>query len=212
MNCYVLQDAGLSHSYFEEANKLKVNSFLERVRSSATAQTRTLRKKHMLTSSVVAETAYYQPMELEEMDLSFLEPKRGLRPRPMQRVPHAMHVEKIQLLVQVVGGRNVPLRSEGSSGTRSKSSASAGAGGGAGGRRGASNNDSSNADMPALDEAKFNDLGRIRTVVEIKFQEYELSTTSVSGAAPLWKQSLAFPFRYVLSFLVAPQYFIVSFA
>ena len=46
-----------------------------------------------------------------------------------------------------------------------------------------------------LDESKSKEKRRIRTIVEVKFQENSLSTTSSSGGAPLWKQSLSFPFR-----------------
>jgi hypothetical protein len=119
-----------------------------------------------------------------------------------------MHVDKIQLLVQVVGGRNIPLRSNNPESGTSKSTASI--------TRHSSRPNGAGADeMPALDESKFGDFGRIRTVVEIKFQENELSTVSASGIAPLWKQSLAFPFRscdclvneYLLKILYSEYFF-----
>ena len=82
------------------------------MRSSQTAQQRQLRKTVVTTTSLVAEIPYYQPLEFEELDLSFLEPKRGLKPKAKARVASKMHVDKVNLLVQVVGARNIPLRSE----------------------------------------------------------------------------------------------------
>lgn len=56
------------------------------------------------------------------------------------------------------------------------------------------------AEMPVLDADVLNDdkmreMRRARTMVEVRFQEHALCTSSVGGAAPLWKQSMSIPFQ-----------------
>ncbi len=60
-----------------------------------------LRKKALRTSSLVAETIYFQPQEKEEFDWGIFDGKRSLKPKPMTRSPQGMHVDRCSLLVQV---------------------------------------------------------------------------------------------------------------
>ena len=50
-------------------------------------------------------------------------------------------------------------------------------------------------DEALLDETKVNMRKRAQTCVEVKFQENRESTVCMAGRAPLWKQSIALPFR-----------------
>jgi len=45
-----------------------------------------------------------------------------------------------------------------------------------------------------LDERKLNLMQRVRTFVEVRFQEHKARTSCLEGNTPLWKQSLAIPF------------------
>jgi hypothetical protein len=92
-------------------NKYRVSNFLQRVRGAAAALDKTARKKTLVTSSVVAETDYFETTK-EEMDLALFARKRDLKPKAKKRIPQAMHVDRCELLVQVVGAKNVPLRAE----------------------------------------------------------------------------------------------------
>ena len=46
-----------------------------------------------------------------------------------------------------------------------------------------------------LDMDKFNFRKRVRTFVEVSFQENSVKTTCLDGNTPFWKQSLSLPFR-----------------
>jgi len=91
-------------------NTAKVSNFLQRVRSSQTAQSRKKQRKKFVTSSVVVEKDYFQVDKLEVVNL--LERKRDLHPRPKNRNPVSVQIDKCELLVQVVGAKNIPLRIE----------------------------------------------------------------------------------------------------
>lgn len=191
-------------------NAAKVTSFLQRVRSSHTALSRKKKKKNFVTSSVVVETNY---IELEELELiNLFERKRSLHPKVKVRTPLSVQVDKCELLVQVVGAKNIPLRTEhdgmASLGAGAGAAGAAGAGAGVGGtstrRRGRSSSGagagSALEDEPIvsehmLDERKMKEKRRARTFVEVKFQENSVATAAMDGGTPMWRQSLSLPFR-----------------
>jgi hypothetical protein len=70
-----------------------------------------LRRKKVVTDSVVASTDYFSPKEAEPIDLIPAR-KRALHPKVKQRLPGALQVTACEVLVQVVGARNIPLRAE----------------------------------------------------------------------------------------------------
>jgi hypothetical protein len=94
----------------ESVHTGKVTNFLMRVRNSQTALHRNKRKKKLATSSVVIETNY---LEMEEVQLgALLERKRSLRPKVKARAAVSIQIDSCELLVQIVGAKNIPLRSE----------------------------------------------------------------------------------------------------
>ena len=187
-------------------NITKINNFLNRIRNSQTVLSRKKKKKNFITSSVVVETDY---LKLQEVELfNILERKRSLHPKVKIRVPVSVQVDKCELLIQIVGAKNVPLRSEietinnntsllntttgvvGSRRTRGRSTSGAGAGGTGGG----------DVDAPIvsehmLDERKMKERRRARSFVEVKFQENVVSTVAMDGGTPMWRESLSLPFR-----------------
>lgn len=197
----------------ESVNLAKANNFLVKVRASFTALARRVQKKHLTTASVVIETDYFpdvQPLDvLEEL---FHIRRRVLKPRAKERVPETMDIDYCEMLVQVVGARNIPLR--GSNGSDNNSTVQGGL------RTSASltaqlMQDVSRGNAPAsppgsparnnpnaaigevrrlVDERKIQLRKRIRSFVEVKFQEHTLATIVLEGATPLWRQSLALPF------------------
>jgi hypothetical protein len=94
-----------------ETNKTKISSFLEKVRNSHTAVSRRHRRKKMMTASAVAETDYYTRDERESSTILPAR-KRALKPKAKVRAALAMEVSRCDLLVQVVGAKNIPLRVE----------------------------------------------------------------------------------------------------
>jgi len=189
----------------------KLKSFLQRVRSSSTLQTRHFLRKTISTSAAVAETAYFRP--LVEIDLETLLPekKRSLKPKAAVRSTTAMHVNKASILVQVVAAKNIPLRSETDMTTRgavrgstmrgsmspTKTRRGAGAGADSDGYNsaGSADGDGPQISEALLDESKVTLRRRARTCVEVRFQEHRESTSAITGGAPLWKQSFSLPFR-----------------
>jgi hypothetical protein len=153
------------------ANKRAAASFWTRVRESQATLSRTGVKKTFATTSMVAETDITPHLTwMQVLDFSWIIPprKRALQPTTHQRAPHVVQVAGCNVLVQVVGARNLPVREEPADG-----------GGDAGG--GASSLRSGSEDG-------------VKTYVEVKFQDHKLRTQTIGGSAPLWKQSLALPF------------------
>lgn len=201
-----------------EASKIKISEFLERVRNSHTALTRQHTRKKFFTSSAVAETDYYHVDEWDDIEL--LPPrKRALRPKAKVRTAQSMEVSKCDLLIQIVGARNVPLRAE----IDEEQFTSTGGLSTLKQRKGVrSSHDKSlerdqveveENDTPGvgtsaerafsrplitgelLDATKIREKMRARTFVEVRFQEGVCATTGMEGGSPLWKQSLSLPFR-----------------
>ena len=200
-----------------EASKTKISEFLDRVRNSHTALTRQHRRKKFFTSSAVAETNYFHIDEWD--DIALLPPrKRALRPKAKVRTAQSMEVSKCDLLIQIVGARNVPLRAE-----IDEEQFTSSGGLSAVKRKGVrSSHDRSlerdqveveEGDTPGvgtsteralnrplitgelLDATKMREKMRARTFVEVRFQEGVCATTGMEGGSPLWKQSLSLPFR-----------------
>ena len=59
------------------------------------------RKKTVATESFVAESDYFELVPMEEVDLSFLDRRRALRPRAVRRAPIGLNIDKCNVLVQV---------------------------------------------------------------------------------------------------------------
>ena len=203
------------------ASKTKISSFLERVRDSHTALTKQHRKKKQSTASAVSETEYYLVDEMEE--IVFLPPrKRALRPKANVRTAQTMDILKCDLLIQIVGAKNVPLRVEideeqftstgglnvntvkPRKGPRSSQDRSLERDqvevedGGVGTSTDKALNLNLNRPLitgELLDATKMREKMRARTFVEVRFQEGLCYTTGMEGGSPLWKQSLSLPFR-----------------
>ncbi len=140
----------------------------------------------------------------------------------------SIQIDSCELLVQVVGARNIPLRTEfeysdvnaankkltsgGMSPTKSrKVPRRAGAGSDSEGEGVGQSSDADNlitrnrggsnaAEQPIvsehmLDERKLKEKKRAKTFVEVRFQENIIATTPYEGGTPMWKQSIALPFR-----------------
>jgi hypothetical protein len=194
----------------EQRVREKVSNFMARVRQSQVAQSVRSRKK-LSTTSAVAEVAYFKPTEVLDLNKLFPEPKRGLRPITKDRQPTTMQVQKCYLLVQVVGARNVPLREERTQNSaltgrasspkkpRGRGLSSSGSGYGSSGSSGESDAEdfaqNHRVGEEFLDPAKLEYQQRARTFVEVRFQEHSRRTVGNAGRSPLWKESLAIPFR-----------------
>ena len=93
----------------------RASSFLQKVRESNTAMTRKARRKKLVTSSVVYQPYIVQPQIntflLYLMSAEFVpQRKRALKPKPVERVPQAILTKKCDVLVQIVGAKNLPVR------------------------------------------------------------------------------------------------------
>jgi hypothetical protein len=132
------------------------------------------------------------------------------------RAALAMEVSRCDLLVQVVGAKNIPLRVEideeqfTATGGMSPNKKNRRRGGRGRDRDPSAERsgeedlvgelDDRNAMQPLitgdlLDATKVRERMRARTFVEVRFQENAMATTCMEGGAPLWKQSLSLPFR-----------------
>lgn len=174
-------------------NAPKIASFLQRVRSSQTASSRQRKKPHFVTSSVVVETDYLQFEEAEVVDC--FGRLRRLHPKPKYREAASIQVDKCELLVQIVGAKNIPLRSEEQSIQSQLLTASRATAGGAGGGGGGVDEQPLVSEH-LLDERKRKDKLRARTFVEVRFQEHSATTSTLDGGScPMWRQSVALPFH-----------------
>ena len=190
----------------------KIKNFLQRVRTSNVAQSRSQGRKKFSTSSTVAETSYFQLPDEVALETLLPQRKRSLKPSGTARTTNAMHVSDSRLLVQVISARNIPLRLDEEDGgpnvnlarratTPSQRSPSRK-------RRASSRNrldlgdEGSGAEdediaiaEDLLDETKATLARRANTCMEVRFQEHKERTTAMSGSAPLWKQTISLPFR-----------------
>ncbi|CAM9934128.1 unnamed protein product, partial [Discosporangium mesarthrocarpum] len=158
-----------------------VMDFVQRVRESRTAQDRRRAQKRVTYASVVQE------MSVPQFGLGFaldtLLPKRHrtLHPEPKDRAAVTVQLEKCRLLVQLVSARNVPIRSLEEMGGIAVAPAAS-----------RQNNLAADDDL----EEDFGTRKRIpvSSFVEVTFQDTRKRTTTCDGLAPLWKESLGFPF------------------
>jgi hypothetical protein len=204
----------------ESVNLAKVNNFLLRVRNSFTVLSRSrVRKKKLLTSSVVLEVNYISDLELLPFLFDFLlERKRELKPKVKQRSPEVMNVNNCDLLVQVIGGKNIPLRLDfsnspalengtaafGQSGRFNQSgkfdpSNTLTAGGGANNLNqsqsfGVGPGANNAINRLQLNEFKMKEKRRVQSFIEVKFQDRIIATGTFEGITPMWKESLTMPF------------------
>lgn len=224
----------------ESINVGKVANFLQRVRNSNIAMSRSVRRRRLTTSSVVLETENISTAFI--IDGEWLRRRRDLKPRVKERLPEALQVEECELLVQVVGAKNVPLRSvfdadgnipgftrmdRNSPQKRALTTAmtTSAAGPSSPGRLSfgssaalaaltlpplgnltGNNPNSAEETAPlireeissaalALDERKLREKRRVRSFVEVRFQEHTIATATLDGSMPLWKQSISIPFH-----------------
>lgn len=92
----------------ESPNMAKVRNFLQRVRNSRVILSRKSKKRKLATSSVVLEVDVLPSLEIPSL---LIDRKRDLKPKVKERIPETIQVEKCELKIQVVGARNIPLRS-----------------------------------------------------------------------------------------------------
>ena len=173
----------------EIKNRKKVVSFLQRVRDSQTALSRKTRRKQIVTQSVLYEPNHgIGVLSFEEVvQKNYIpERKRALRPKGIDRTPIAAPTTACEFLVQVVGARNVPLRAVGED---EPIDSKKGSGGRYGGHRGGDYDTAS-----LLEKRNRRDTRLVRSFVEVSFQERKVSTTTMDGQNPMWKQSLSLPF------------------
>lgn len=255
----------------ECVNVGKVMNFLARIRNSQIALSRKVQKKRLTTSSVVIETDYFPTIwaGVQYVEDMLLRRRRVLKPKPKERLPETMEVEHCDVLVQVVGARNIPQRNperlhgfrmddmgaaaspsrpprsqlisaqsrglstlnpgdenqpllggnnevaNGPPGSPSRLNAAGGVVGGSPNRnellrrsllgssieminRNAFNGSASSGTLPDtrqwIDYQKLQELRRVRSFVEVRFQEHLVATTTIDGTMPLWKQSISIPF------------------
>ena len=178
-------------------NRLKVKSFLDRVRNSMTALKKRNIRKSITTNNVIAEVQYFYPIVLDDVETLIPARKRELKPVPKVRVPQAVQVSHCDVLVQVVGAKNIPLRQDNGVTERSSKSRRSNRGGSRGGRGSDSDGERNEPTVSddVLDANKINEKKRARSVMEVRFQERACDTVCIEGAAPLWKQSFSYPFR-----------------
>ncbi|CAM9315544.1 unnamed protein product [Ectocarpus fasciculatus] len=193
----------------------KISGFLQRVRDSHTAVSRQSKQKKVATNSVISE-----PIQIESTEFSFanlfkfteyFEPKRALKPKPTARKAASTILSSCDLLIQVVGGKNVPLRiNDGASAAAGRRTATTPMS-----RKRQPSFDADDIDdnssmvfstasaamgrstvgLDLLDKNKLSEKQRARTFIEVSFQDNTVCTTSVNGAAPNWKQSLSLDIR-----------------
>ena len=176
-------------------NAPKIAPFLQRVRSSQTASSRQKKKPHFATPSVVVETDYLQ---FEEAQLGDCFGRlRRLHPKPKYREAASIQVDKCELLVQIVGAKNIPLRAEEES-IQSQLLTASRTGAAAAAMEGRLQLDEQQplVSEHLLDERKRKDKLRARTFVEVRFQEHSATTSTLDGGScPMWRQSVSLPFH-----------------
>lgn len=179
----------------DTSQKLKISDFMSRVRNSVSSLNRGSGRK-LNTGSVVATTEYFQLIDALPWTALIPPRKRELRPAPKARLPIAMQVNNCNLLVQLVGAKNVPLRKKDESASNERASDNS--------KRnqqrdrnngGGYNNNNPTISGDLLDESKIGEKKRARSYLSLKFQENSVRTVCVDGGAPLWKESVSLPFR-----------------
>lgn len=185
------EDNGVQITMLE--SKKKISNFLDRVRSSKAVVARRGKKVEHSTHSLVAETAYFQPIIIDDLDLLIPKRKRNLRPDVKARVPQALQVQSCDLLIQVIGAKCIPTRLDTLEDTNAAKLNKQGSPSKKSTKLEGIDEPAINEDM--LDMDKRNDKKKARTFVEIRFQENVIATVSIEGTGPLWKQSLSLPFR-----------------
>ena len=187
------EEEGPNTTADEGHNKKKVVSFLQRVRDSQTAISRKTRRKQIVTQSVIFEPNHgVGVLSFEEVVQKSIIPerKRALKPKEVDRTPIAAPTTACELLVQVVGARNVPLRAGGQDeGNAAEGSVGGGGNSRFGGVRG------SHDTASLLEKSSKRNKQFVRSFVEVSFQDRKVSTTSMDGQSPMWKQSLSLPFH-----------------
>ena len=103
----------LLESLMGHSNTNKISNFMDRIRDIHMNMERgSGGAKHaaLCTSDLVAETDYTFQFEFFELEKIIPDRIRALKPTPKVRTPQATQVNSCNLLVQVVGCKNVPLR------------------------------------------------------------------------------------------------------
>lgn len=202
----------------ESVNLAKATNFLQRVRNSYTVTSRRVTKKKLKTASVVLEVNFVPRLDFLPLLLSALfARRRELKPKKKDRSPEVAVINACDLLVQVVGAKNIPLRIDFSPFGRDGPEAMAmsgrfsgpGRGGGGGvlssparGGGGALLTDAPSSPGPGLghvgrltlNEFKLRERRRVHSFIEVKFQDQVIATTTFQGTTPMWKESLSLPF------------------
>jgi hypothetical protein len=94
----------------------KITGFLQRVRDSHTSVSRQSKQKKIATNSVISE-----PIQIPDQEFSLaslfkfteaFERKRSLKPKARERKAASTILSSCDLLIQVVGSKNIPLRAQ----------------------------------------------------------------------------------------------------
>ena len=105
----------LLESLMGHSNTNKISNFMDRIRDIHMNMERgSGGAKHtsLCTSDLVAETDYTFQFEFFELEKIIPDRLRALKPVPKVRTPQATQVNSCNLLIQVVGCKNVPLRNQ----------------------------------------------------------------------------------------------------
>jgi hypothetical protein len=174
-----------------ELKNAKMFDFLRRVRDSHAAINRHSRRKVYTTASVVVETDYIPP-PAEGGEIALIPSRRrALKPVPLVRSPQTVQVERCNVLLQIVGAKNIPQRMllkedvTIKKGTLSAKKTEA-----------VVEPDQTAVIDPLMlsDEIVSNRSG-VSSFVEMHLQENKATTTCLEGMAPMWRQSVSLAFK-----------------
>lgn len=105
----------------DERSNTRILDFLARVRSSQLAVKRRAQRPALSLAQVVRERQFFQRTERVDfaalMAMILPAPKRSLRPQAKPRQASTAQFEQCKLLIQLVGARNIPVRSQLEAGT-----------------------------------------------------------------------------------------------
>lgn len=156
--------------------KFKISNFLQKVRNSYVILNRNIIKKAYSTGNIVLEIDYtYQFGNFREQ---LLYRRRALKPKVVEKEEKGLNLSHCDLLVQVVGAKNVPCRTTFSTST-------------------AANAPAPIAPAAVIDSSPARALKvklPVRSFVEVKFQENLMQTITLDGSHPYYKHSLTMPF------------------
>jgi hypothetical protein len=179
----------------QSKNIKKMHNFLQRVRQSQTVLTRKSMKKRLLTSSIVLETNYFPGImkTVSQLEAWLNYRKRVLKPTPLHRshIRNGYEIDHCDVLIQIVGARNIPMRIPHNNFNIGKNNAFQSqfiVDESRGGSKLTSASASSSSSSSSTGK-------RVRSFIEVSFQEHTIATMAIEGSMPLWRQVLSLPFH-----------------